>query len=149
MVSLTSPTSLSLFSTSSAGPGMGAPLVTVALVARTVAQLWGKPLLGVNHCIGHIEMGRLITKANNPTVLYVSGGNTQVSRWGGIFLFVNRAVRLLSTNVTTSTCTGYCILGAAVQNIWWDHRHRRWKLFGQICSSYKGVCCHGPHKWAA
>lgn len=57
---------------------MGAPLVTVALVARTVAQLWGKPLLGVNHCIGHIEMGRLITKANNPTVLYVSGGNTQV-----------------------------------------------------------------------
>lgn len=57
---------------------MGAPLVTVALVARTVAQLWGKPLLGVNHCIGHIEMGRLITKSNNPTVLYVSGGNTQV-----------------------------------------------------------------------
>ncbi|KAK7904418.1 hypothetical protein WMY93_017025 [Mugilogobius chulae] len=52
--------------------------VTVALVARTVAQLWDKPLLGVNHCIGHIEMGRLITKANNPTVLYVSGGNTQV-----------------------------------------------------------------------
>uniref|UniRef100_A0A3P8Z202 N(6)-L-threonylcarbamoyladenine synthase n=1 Tax=Esox lucius TaxID=8010 RepID=A0A3P8Z202_ESOLU len=61
------------------GPGMGAPLVTVALVARTVAQLWAKPLLGVNHCIGHIEMGRLITQANNPTVLYVSGGNTQIS----------------------------------------------------------------------
>ncbi|TRY58915.1 hypothetical protein DNTS_003122 [Danionella cerebrum] len=60
------------------GPGMGAPLVTAAIVARTVAQLWGKPLLGVNHCIGHIEMGRLITKAQNPTVLYVSGGNTQV-----------------------------------------------------------------------
>lgn len=57
---------------------MGAPLVTVALVARTVSQLWEKPLLGVNHCVGHIEMGRLITKANNPTVLYVSGGNTQV-----------------------------------------------------------------------
>uniref|UniRef100_A0A9J8CKA1 N(6)-L-threonylcarbamoyladenine synthase n=2 Tax=Cyprinus carpio TaxID=7962 RepID=A0A9J8CKA1_CYPCA len=61
------------------GPGMGAPLVTVAIVARTVAQLWGKPLLGVNHCIGHIEMGRLITNAQNPTVLYVSGGNTQIS----------------------------------------------------------------------
>ncbi|KAJ6651873.1 hypothetical protein lerEdw1_015978 [Lerista edwardsae] len=60
------------------GPGMGAPLVTVAIVARTVAQLWGKPLLGVNHCVGHIEMGRLVTGAQNPTVLYVSGGNTQV-----------------------------------------------------------------------
>lgn len=60
------------------GPGMAPPLLTVAIVARTVAQIWNKPLLGVNHCIGHIEMGRLITKASNPTVLYVSGGNTQV-----------------------------------------------------------------------
>ncbi|KAF7269719.1 hypothetical protein GWI33_017237 [Rhynchophorus ferrugineus] len=60
------------------GPGMGAPLATVAIVARTVAQLWNKPILGVNHCIGHIEMGRLITGAKNPTVLYVSGGNTQI-----------------------------------------------------------------------
>ncbi|XP_025114809.1 probable tRNA N6-adenosine threonylcarbamoyltransferase [Pomacea canaliculata] len=60
------------------GPGMGAPLVSTALVARTVAQLWKKPIVAVNHCIGHIEMGRLITGAKNPTVLYVSGGNTQV-----------------------------------------------------------------------
>lgn len=60
------------------GPGMGAPLASVAVVARTIAQLWNKPIIGVNHCIGHIEMGRLITGADNPTVLYVSGGNTQV-----------------------------------------------------------------------
>lgn len=60
------------------GPGMAPPLLTVAVVARTIAQLWNKPLLGVNHCIGHIEMGRQITQANNPTVLYVSGGNTQI-----------------------------------------------------------------------
>lgn len=57
---------------------MAPPLLAVAIVARTIAQLWNKPLLGVNHCIGHIEMGRLITKARNPTVLYVSGGNTQI-----------------------------------------------------------------------
>lgn len=60
------------------GPGMAPPLLTVAIVARTIAQLWNKPIIGVNHCIGHIEMGRLITKAQNPTVLYVSGGNTQI-----------------------------------------------------------------------
>jgi len=60
------------------GPGMGAPLVSVAVVARTIAQLWNKPIIGVNHCIGHIEMGRAITGAQNPTVLYVSGGNTQI-----------------------------------------------------------------------
>ncbi|KAJ1839536.1 putative tRNA threonylcarbamoyladenosine biosynthesis protein kae1, partial [Coemansia sp. RSA 2708] len=60
------------------GPGMGAPLQAVALVARTLSQLWGLPLVGVNHCVGHIEMGRAITGADNPVVLYVSGGNTQV-----------------------------------------------------------------------
>lgn len=60
------------------GPGMGAPLNSVAVAARTLSQLWDKPLIGVNHCVGHIEMGREITGAENPVVLYVSGGNTQV-----------------------------------------------------------------------
>ena len=60
------------------GPGMGAPLNAVAVAARTLSQLSGKPRVGVNHCVGHIEMGRAITGAENPVVLYVSGGNTQV-----------------------------------------------------------------------
>ncbi|KAG0708986.1 glycoprotease family-domain-containing protein [Suillus ampliporus] len=60
------------------GPGMGAPLQSVALVARTLSLLYEKPLVGVNHCVGHIEMGRQVTGAQNPVVLYVSGGNTQV-----------------------------------------------------------------------
>ncbi|KAI5452968.1 putative tRNA threonylcarbamoyladenosine biosynthesis protein kae1 [Naganishia albida] len=60
------------------GPGMGSPLQSVALVARTLSLLYDKPLIGVNHCVGHIEMGRHITKSNNPIILYVSGGNTQV-----------------------------------------------------------------------
>ncbi len=34
------------------GPGMGAPLQSVALVARTLSLLYGKPLVGVNHCVG-------------------------------------------------------------------------------------------------
>ena len=60
------------------GPGMGAPLQAVSLVARTLSLMYNKPLVGVNHCVGHIEMGRTITGAQNPVVLYVSGGNTQV-----------------------------------------------------------------------
>ena len=60
------------------GPGMGGPLLVVALVARTLSLMWKKPLIGVNHCIGHIEMGRAITGAINPVVLYVSGGNSQI-----------------------------------------------------------------------
>ena len=60
------------------GPGMAQPLSVGALVIRTLSQLYNKPVIGVNHCIGHIEMGRCVTKAENPTILYVSGGNTQV-----------------------------------------------------------------------
>ena len=60
------------------GPGMGACLIVVALVVRTLSQIWKKPIQTVNHCIAHIEMGRLVTKAKNPVVLYASGGNTQI-----------------------------------------------------------------------
>merc|ERR1719403_333209 len=57
---------------------MGSPLQSVAVVVRTLSLLWNVPIIDVNHCIGHIEMGRVITKAKNPVILYVSGGNTQV-----------------------------------------------------------------------
>jgi len=57
---------------------MAQPLSVGALVIRTLAQIYKKPIVGVNHCIGHIEMGRCVTLADNPTILYVSGGNTQV-----------------------------------------------------------------------
>jgi N6-L-threonylcarbamoyladenine synthase len=60
------------------GPGMGGPLTACALCARTLSQLWRVPLVGVNHCVGHIEMGRVVTGGSDPVVLYVSGGNTQV-----------------------------------------------------------------------
>ena len=59
------------------GPGMGGPLVSCAVVARMLSLLWRVPIVGVNHCVGHIEMGRCVTGAQDPVVLYVSGGNTQ------------------------------------------------------------------------
>ena len=57
---------------------MGGPLRSCAIAARTLALLWKLPLVAVNHCIAHIEMGRVATSATDPVVLYVSGGNTQV-----------------------------------------------------------------------
>ncbi|KAK6930556.1 Gcp-like domain [Dillenia turbinata] len=60
------------------GPGMGAPLQVSAIVVRVLSQLWKKPIVAVNHCVAHIEMGRIVTGADDPVVLYVSGGNTQV-----------------------------------------------------------------------
>jgi len=60
------------------GPGMGGPLQSCAICARMLSLIWKAPLVGVNHCVAHIEMGRVATKCANPVVLYVSGGNTQV-----------------------------------------------------------------------
>jgi N6-L-threonylcarbamoyladenine synthase/protein kinase Bud32 len=37
------------------------------------------PLVGVNHCVAHIEIGKLATHAVDPVTLYVSGGNTIVT----------------------------------------------------------------------
>ncbi|MEM2906962.1 MAG: tRNA (adenosine(37)-N6)-threonylcarbamoyltransferase complex transferase subunit TsaD [Candidatus Odinarchaeota archaeon] len=37
------------------------------------------PLIGVNHCIAHIEIGRRSTNTEDPLTLYVSGGNTIVA----------------------------------------------------------------------
>ena len=37
-----------------------------------------KPLVGVNHCVAHIEIGRLSSGLSDPITLYTSGANTQV-----------------------------------------------------------------------
>ncbi len=63
----------------SQGPGLGPCLRTGATVARTLASYLNIPLIGVNHCIGHIEIGKLKTGVRDPVTLYVSGGNTIVA----------------------------------------------------------------------
>jgi N6-L-threonylcarbamoyladenine synthase len=60
------------------GPRIGGPPRVCTVCARTLSMLWKKPLVGVNHCVGHIEMGRVATNCSDPIVVYVSGGNTQV-----------------------------------------------------------------------
>ncbi|MCX8181613.1 MAG: KEOPS complex N(6)-L-threonylcarbamoyladenine synthase Kae1 [Candidatus Methanomethyliaceae archaeon] len=65
----------------SLGPGLGPCLRTGATVARAIALMIKKPLIPVNHCVAHIEIGRLATKEDDPLVAYVSGGNTIVSAY--------------------------------------------------------------------
>jgi N6-L-threonylcarbamoyladenine synthase len=62
----------------SQGPGLGPCLRTVATAARALSLTLGKPIIGVNHCIAHLEIGRGKTPAQDPVLLYASGGNTQV-----------------------------------------------------------------------
>ena len=62
----------------SQSPGIGHCLRIGAVTARTLALKLKKPIIGVNHCIAHLEIGRAMTKAKDPILLYVSGANTQV-----------------------------------------------------------------------
>jgi universal protein Kae1 len=74
------PTDLSIVAFSQ-GPGLGPCLRTGATVARALATYLRIPLAGVNHCVAHIEIGKLGTGAKNPVTLYVSGGNTMVAAY--------------------------------------------------------------------
>lgn len=67
--------------TFSQSPGLGPILKIGALVARLLSQSLGIPIVGVNHCIAHIEIGRLMCDIKDPLTLYVSGGNTIVSAY--------------------------------------------------------------------
>jgi N6-L-threonylcarbamoyladenine synthase/protein kinase Bud32 len=62
----------------SQGPGLGPSLRTVATAARALSIALDVPLIGVNHCVAHIEIGRWATGFRDPIVLYASGANTQV-----------------------------------------------------------------------
>ncbi len=62
----------------SQGPGMGPCLRTVATAARALSLSLKIPLIGVNHCIAHIEIGRWRCGTKDPVVLYISGANSQV-----------------------------------------------------------------------
>jgi universal protein Kae1 len=62
----------------SMGPGLGPCLRTGATAARALSSYYRLPLVGVNHCVAHIEVARMQTGARDPVVLYVSGGNTQI-----------------------------------------------------------------------
>ncbi len=71
-----------------AGPGLGPCLRVGAVVARSLASFYKIPIYPVNHAIGHIELGKLLTGAANPLVLLVSGGHTM------LLAFLNRQWRV-------------------------------------------------------
>lgn len=71
------PKDLSLIAFSQ-GPGLGPCLRTVATAARALATFLEVPLIGINHIVAHIEMGKLSTGAKDPLILILSGGTTQI-----------------------------------------------------------------------
>jgi bifunctional N6-L-threonylcarbamoyladenine synthase / protein kinase Bud32 len=62
----------------SRGPGIPNALMVGSSVARFLAEKYRKPLVGVNHAVAHIEIGKLTTGCRDPVIVYLSGGNTQI-----------------------------------------------------------------------
>ncbi len=62
----------------SIGPGLGPALKTGVELARYLSVRYTKPLVPVNHGVGHLEISRSMSGLENPLFLYVSGGNTQL-----------------------------------------------------------------------
>jgi N6-L-threonylcarbamoyladenine synthase len=67
----------------SQGPGLGPCLRTAATAARALSLALKVDLVGVNHCVAHLEIGRKVTGCDDPTLMYASGGNTQVIAYSG------------------------------------------------------------------
>ncbi|MEM0173996.1 MAG: tRNA threonylcarbamoyladenosine biosynthesis protein, partial [Sulfolobaceae archaeon] len=63
----------------SLGPGMGPALRVGATIARALALKYKKKLIPINHGIAHIEIGYFSTRAKDPLILYLSGGNTIIT----------------------------------------------------------------------
>ena len=77
----------------SRGPGLPQCLRVGAVFARTLAAKYDKPLFDVNHCVAHIEIGKMSTNSKDPVILYLSGGNTQVIAFtGGRYRIFGEAV---------------------------------------------------------
>ena len=63
----------------SKGPGLGPCLRTGATAARALSLTINKPIIGVNHCVAHLEIGiGTLNDCTDPVLLYTSGANTQV-----------------------------------------------------------------------
>ncbi len=60
------------------GPGLGPCLRVGGTLAVFLADHYEKPIVGVNHCIAHIEVGKWDLGFKDPLVVYVSGANTQI-----------------------------------------------------------------------
>ncbi|MFC5277392.1 bifunctional N(6)-L-threonylcarbamoyladenine synthase/serine/threonine protein kinase [Halorubrum rubrum] len=62
----------------SRGPGLGPCLRTVGTAARSLAGALDVPLVGVNHMVAHLEIGRHESGFSNPVCLNASGANAHL-----------------------------------------------------------------------
>ena len=83
----------------SQGPGLAPCLVVGMNFSKEIALNSKKPLVGVNHIVGHLELGKILTKAKDPIFVFVSGANTQIiAHEGGKYRVFGEALSIALGN---------------------------------------------------
>jgi len=96
----------------SRGPGLGPCLRIAATAARSVAQRYDVPLVGVNHMVAHLEIGRHQSGFEDPVCLNASGANAHVLAY--------RAGRYRVLGETMDTGVGNAI-DKFTRHLGWSH----------------------------
>ncbi len=96
----------------SQGPGLGPCLRTVGTAARAAAQTLAVPLVGVNHMVAHLEIGRHQSGFESPVCLNASGANAH------LLGFHNGRYRVLGETMDTGVGNA---LDKFTRHIGWSH----------------------------
>ncbi len=96
----------------SRGPGLGPCLRTVGTAGRAAAQTLGVPLVGVNHMIAHLEIGRHQSGFDSPVCLNASGANAH------LLGYHNGRYRVLGETMDTGVGNA---LDKFTRHIGWSH----------------------------
>jgi len=96
----------------SRGPGLGPCLRIVGSAARALAQTLDVPLVGVNHMVAHLEIGRHRSGFDAPVCLNASGANAHV------LAFRNGRYRVLGETMDTGVGNA---LDKFTRHVGWSH----------------------------
>jgi N6-L-threonylcarbamoyladenine synthase/protein kinase Bud32 len=96
----------------SRGPGLGPCLRIVGTAARAVAQRFDVPLVGVNHMVAHLAVGRHYAGFEDPVCLNASGANTHV------LAYRNGRYRVLGETMDTGVGNA---LDKFTRHVGWSH----------------------------
>ncbi|WP_247729604.1 bifunctional N(6)-L-threonylcarbamoyladenine synthase/serine/threonine protein kinase [Halovivax limisalsi] len=96
----------------SRGPGLGPCLRIVATAARALAQTLDVPLVGVNHMVAHLEIGRHTANFDDPVCLNASGANAH------LLAYRNGRYRVLGETMDTGVGNA---IDKFTRHVGWSH----------------------------
>ncbi|WP_255194139.1 bifunctional N(6)-L-threonylcarbamoyladenine synthase/serine/threonine protein kinase [Natronobeatus ordinarius] len=96
----------------SRGPGLGPCLRIVATAARALSQTLEVPLIGVNHMVAHLEIGRHTSGFSSPVCLNASGANAH------LLAYRNGRYRMLGETMDTGVGNA---IDKFTRHVGWSH----------------------------